>query len=471
MEGLDLTRKGTMRDSAGIGGKLFGRPGWVATLVLAAMVSGCSTLRLPVSERKASVKSVQLTGDRTGPITYPVLNGRVIRFADTYAGTVAQACDDVGARTTNAEIRLMALRWKLEQATSAYTDATGQNPAINGLDLLVLASLSRIVIENEMLEQHGNAVRPLVDAQRGLESNAWATVACYVKPAQERQLQDLIQQWRRQNPHQRDVGQIRFREFVTAMETPPPHGKPAPASILSLLYLDPTAGLDPTVAAIQETRDLGERAMYYSQRMPNLLRWQAELLACELAAKDESRQILADADKFASSAAAIAKATQDLPAVLDEQRRAVVEQVFDGLAIHEDAAKELLTNAGSTLGSLNTAAASVKSAIGSLADFVNSTRSAGQDQTGTDTNGRPFDVHDYGEAATQIGTAASNVNTLLLSVNQNAPGIEELTRQATAGIRRTVHQAFWLGVALVIIAFAAGLAYRIVVNRFASPGS
>ena len=41
----------------------------------------------------------------------------------------------------------MALRWKLGQATSAYTDATGQNPAVNALDMLVLVTMARMVVE------------------------------------------------------------------------------------------------------------------------------------------------------------------------------------------------------------------------------------------------------------------------------------------------------------------------------------
>jgi hypothetical protein len=40
-----------------------------------------------------------------------------MRFADTYAATVAQACDEISESNTNRAIRLTALRWKLGQAT------------------------------------------------------------------------------------------------------------------------------------------------------------------------------------------------------------------------------------------------------------------------------------------------------------------------------------------------------------------
>ena len=103
-----------------------------------------------------------------------------------------------------------------------------------------------------------------------------------LNPSQEQELKDLLQDWRQKNPHQNSVGQIRFQEFVTAIGRMPAKTKIKPTSIFSLLYLDPLAGLDPTVAAIKETRELGERAMYYTQRMPTLINWQAQLLAYQL---------------------------------------------------------------------------------------------------------------------------------------------------------------------------------------------
>jgi hypothetical protein len=263
--------RGQPRNSSEPVGRACGRLACAGLLLLSFAISGCSTLRLPASQPKARIKSLQLTGKPAGPITYSTLNARVMRFADTYAATIAEACDQISATTAKPEIRLMSLRWKLDQATSAYTDATGQNPAVNTLDILVLASLSRMVVEDYGHQSYGDAVRPLLDAHRHLESNAWTMAEGVLKPAQENELKDLIQEWRRRNPRQQNVGQIRFREFLTGMEKIPRHAKAAPVSIFNLLYIDPMAGLDPTVAAIEETRELGERAVYYSQRLPNLL--------------------------------------------------------------------------------------------------------------------------------------------------------------------------------------------------------
>ena len=392
-----------------------------------------------------------------------------MRFADTYAATVAQACDEISATATNSDIRLTALRWKLGQATSAYTDATGQNPVINSLDMLVLVSMARIVVEGYGVETYGDVIQPLLDAQRSLETNAWTMAGGVLKPSQQQELRDLIQEWRQKNPHQHYVGQIRFREFVTALGKKPSQATAAPTSIFSLLYLDPLAGLDPTAAAIEETRELGERAMYYTQRMPNLLSWQAEVLAYQLAGQPESKQILNDAERLAASADIFAKTAQQLPQLINDQRQAAIQQILDGLTAEGNKSRELLTDTRSTLNSASEAATNINAAIQSLTEFVKYVSPTNAAPASAATNNHPFNVLDYGTAAAQIGTAANNLNALLASVNQSAPQIEKLSQQTTADADRVVKHIFWLGVVLILILLAgsvlAGLVYRALADK------
>jgi hypothetical protein len=423
--------------------RFFCRPVFLCFALLALALSGCSFLRLHSPPPKAHVTSMQLTNVTTGPVTFPVLQAQVMRFADTYVATIAQACDEISAQATNSEVRLKALRWKLGQATSAYTDAAGQNPAVNALDMLVLVSISRMVVEDHGVETYGSAVLPLLEAQRNLETNAWTLAGGLLKPSQQKELQDMIQEWRQKNPDQRYIGQIRFREFVTALGRSPTPAKAAPTSLFSLLYLDPLAGLDPTAAAIEQTRELGERAMYYTQRMPTLLSWQAEALVAQVANQPESKQVLTDANRLAASSEIFAKTAQQLP--------------------------ELLNDTHSTLNSASDAATNINAAIKSLQEFVQYVSATNASPTSDATNRHPFNVLDYGTAASQIGAAANNLNALLASVNQSAPQLEKLSQQTAADADRVVQHTFRLGLVLILIllagSVAAGLVYRILANK------
>lgn len=445
-------------------GRLFGVAGLAC---LALVLTGCSLRLFHSAPAKAEVGSLKAGTNAPESVTLTVLQMQVMRFADTYVATVAQASDDLTANATNPEIRLAALRWKLGQATSAYTDATGQNPALNALDMLVLVTMARMVVEEYGVETYGDAIQPLLATQRNLETNAWTLASGVLKPAQQQELRDLIQAWRGKNPHQRYIGPVRFRELLTALGKAPAPSTTAPTSIFSLLFLDPLAGLDPTAAAIQETRELGERAMYYSQRMPQLLAWQTELLAYQLAAQPESRQVLSNAQQLAASADIFAKTSEQLPQVINDQRQAGIQQLLDGLKSQNTDVRETL-NAGGD------AATAINHAVQSLTEFVQYVSPTNARPSSAGTNSRPFNVLDYGTAASQVGAAANNLNALLTTINQGAPQLAQLRQQTAADAGRVVDHAFRLGLvlilALLIGSVLAGLAYRVLANKLNRAG-
>jgi hypothetical protein len=462
-----------MRNQPGRAGGDFSRIhprfGVMAILALVLGLTGCSFVRMGNSQPKAEIKSQQLSQNApTGPLALTVLQQQVMRIADTYVATVAQACDEITASSTNIELRLNMLRWKLGQATSAYTDATGQNPAVNALDILVLTTMARMVIEDYGVDTYGNAIQPLLEAQRNLESSAWTLARGVLKPSQEKELRDLIHEWRKKNPHQRYVGPIRFREFVNALGKTPTQANTAPTSIFSLLYLDPLAGLDPTAAAIEETRELGERAMYYSQRMPMLLSWQVEVLAYQLADQPESRQILRDANRLAASSEVFAQTARQLPQLVNDQRQAAIQQIFDNLAAQGNQSRELMSDTRLTLDSASAAATNINAAIQSLTAFVQYVSPTNAASSAA-TNSTPFNVLDYGTAAAEVGTAANQLNALLASVNQSAPQWEQLSRQTKANADEIIRRAFGYGLVLVLIlligSVLAGLLYRFLARR------
>lgn len=420
----------------------FPRAAVFGVALLALWLTGCSFLRIPGSQPKAQVDSLQLIGKPTGQVTMVVLQAQVMRFADTYSATVAQACDDVTATTTNMFLRETVLRWKLGQSTAAFVNATGQNPAVNALDMLVLVSMGRMVVEDYGVETFGDAITPLLIAQRNLETNAWTLASGVLKPSQQQELRGLIQEWRVKNPHQRYVGPIRFREFVTALGKTPTQATTAPTSIFSLLYLDPLAGLDPTAAAIQETREMGERAMYYTQRMPMLLSWQVELLAYRLAGQPESEQILNDANRMAAAAETFAKNAQQIP--------------------------QLVADSHATVDSVSDAAKNINAAIQSLTTFVQYV-SPTNVPAASGTKSAPFNVLDYGTAAAQIGAAADHLNALLTTVNQTTPQLAQLGQSSAAKADEVVDRAYRCGLILIAIlmigAVLAGLLYRVLANK------
>ncbi|MFZ0826611.1 MAG: hypothetical protein WAO02_04235 [Verrucomicrobiia bacterium] len=443
--------------------------GWFCLACLALTWTGCSLLRFHSGPPKADVASLQLgTNAPASAVTLSVLQLQVMRFADSYIAAISQAADDFGAGAGTSKARLAALKYKLGQATSAYSDATGPNPVVNALDVLVLVTVSRMVVEDFGVETYGDKIQPLLEIQRRQETNAWKLADGMLRPGQKQELMDLIREWRQKNPHQRYVGAIRFNEFLTALGRSPTQATATPNSIFSLLFLDPFAGLDPTAAAIEETRRLGERAMYYTQHMPQLLSWQAEVLAYQLAEQPESEQILSNANQLANSAQSFAQTAQQLPQLINDQRQAAIQQLLDGLTSQESQARATLISAGD-------AATNINAAIQSLTEFVRYVSPTNAGPAVAATNSRPFNVLDYGQAASQIGAAAQQLDALLTTVNQSTPQLAQLGQQTTADANRVVNHAFRLGLILILVLLAgsvlAGLTYRVLARKLARDGN
>lgn len=429
------------------------QPGFLlpALLVVVLSLTGCSNLfKWKSSPPRAVVKSEVFTQNGSNTmVTMDVLRLKVMRFADEYVATIAQAADDAAMNMGTPEARLLCTKWKTGQATSAYINATGANPVINVLDMLVLVSMARMVVEDYGLDKLGTNATPLLTAHARLEANAWELASGALKPSQRIELSNLIQEWRKKNPHQRYIGPIRFMEFANAAGHKPAAGSTSPNSIFSLLFIDPFAGLDPTTAAIEEAQQFGERMMYYGQRMPLLLSWQAEVAALELANQPESLQLLTNAQQIATASVVFSQAAAQLPQVINAQREAAIDQVFDRLHAEGTNSRAALIELRDALNSGNAAAASINTTIKSLDEFVRYVVKTNINSVPSSTNGSSFNVLDYGVAATQIGLAAKELNTALTTLGQTTPELQKVTKRAVDDANRLVSRAFILCAVLI----------------------
>ena len=407
-----------------------------------------------------------------------------MRGADMYVGMVAQATDDFRARVGTAEARDAAQQWKLMEATAAYIDATGENPIVSVVDMAVLASVSRRVVEEYWVGQKfGEAARPLLEVHRTLETNVWRILEGVLTPAQQEEVRQVLREYHRRYPDLRYVAAARYPELAEKLgRAHTEQVDQTSGSLLSLLSLNPLAGLDPTTQAIQQTRLLAARVNYYLHRMPMLWSWQAELTVYQLAAQPEAQGVLSNLTDVAQSTKAFARTAEGLPQLVNDQRQAAISQFFDRLALErtnllaelgseETKLRGLLSETRQTLQSGGQMADSVNAAIKSLDAFVQyvSPPETNPAPATVDTNSHPFNVLDYGTAASHIGAMATNLTTLIQTVNQSESQAARLSRQATADAKEVIGHAFRLGLVLVGVLLAgsvlAGLAYRLLAAR------
>lgn len=441
--------------------------GFACLIGIAFIATGCSVVKEGTTATKSAIGSLAgKAGEDTRTNAVAALQGEVMREADQFVGIVAQATDEFRQQVGTTEARDLGQQWKLNEATVAYVNATDENPLLGAVGMVVLATLSSMVVEDYWVgEKFGDAARPMLEAHRRLETNAWRAVEKVLTPAQKTELRELLRQAREQYPHMRYISAVRLPELAAKLgKVPSPGETPKPGSLFGLLSLNPLAGLDPTTQAIQQTRLLAQRMMYYVQRAPMLLSWQVQLTTYQLAAQPEARQLLSRVDDVGQSSKAFAKTAAELPQLVNDQREAAINQLFAGIAAErtnilatlnaqEAQLRTLLPEVQKTLTAGGNMANSLNTAIQSLDAFVHyvSPPDTNSPPTPPDTNNPPFNILDYGTAAGQIGAAADKLNSLVVSLNQSLPQVTKLSEQAALDGKAMVNHAFRLGLVLIVV--------------------
>jgi hypothetical protein len=446
--------------------------GWTSLVSLGmaalALLPGCSLLRAPEKVAHAIVPGK--SSRQFDPVELQV---QVQRFADDYALETATALDECVRRMGTDAARAQGLRWKLAATTAALGFASGPQPKANLLDLVSMATMNRAALEEYALNPANRAaVQPWLETSRVLETNAWVLADRVLSPAQVEELRAAITQWQKANPGAQNVFAARPQEFASMVKTS--QGKETDvSSVFSLVGLDPTSGLDPAVHEITLTRLFAERAMYTLQRMPQVLRWQTELLTYQVTEQPGVQTVLSNTtrlgesmDRISRAAESVSQTAARLPDQIAAERKALVA----ALDQQEGKLRELAAEVDRALVSADKMSGSLTVTITNF-DALMKRFGVGEPATNSppDTNSRPFNVLDYGQTATQIAGMARDLNALIASVNQSVPQLERLGQKATADAQRVVDRSFRLGLVLIGVllvgAVVCGLAYRFVAGK------
>ncbi len=437
------------------------RPHWwlVFCCALTLALCGCSLIKRTSGTDKAAAAHVDEMQE---------LQLKVMRFADEYVGGIIEPIQSFQQATSDAGDRLAAQNWKLTQATAAYTNASGPNPIANALDMVVLASLSRMVAEDSWVsERFGERAVPLRDAHRRLEPRARQLLVNILTDEQSAELQQIIDDWRARNPSARAVAFVHFSDFAKSVGRPRAGETESKGGLFQRLGLDPLSDLDPAVREITRSRQLAERTIYYAQRVPNLLDMQIERISYQLAAMPEAKRMLADADQFGVAAASAARLADDLPDVLAREREAAIRQFMDSVNAQTAGMRGLMTQLQGTLvagtatsDSLN---ATIRSADQLLARF-DKPRPEGAAAR------RPFDISDYTAAAAEFARTASELERLVAGIERGTPALAQSAGRAAADLQGVIDHLLWrallVGVLLLVAALLTLLAYRGIVRRW-----
>ena len=448
------------------------------TVILAFLVlfglfaTGCRVVQSTAALPSKAVTAVKQPGK--AEVDTVQLQQQLLRFHDDFGGRMVAAADQL-RRGTNQLNPTELQEWKLAYAGNSMAIASGPNAYITLLDSIVFVTLTRKTIEDYWKPKvFGESANETLKICAEAEQRIWLLAAPILKEKEQAELRAAIQSWYEKNPDPNLVLHTRAIGFAAQIEASNanPGGPKEPTTVFNLLRLDPLSGLDPATRELAQTRLFAERALFVAQRMPVLLRWQLEVLTANTAALPEIQTLVTNSTQLANSAERFGHLADQFPSLVNAQREATIKQIFDSLARERtnliatlDARQEKLQGTlhelRQTMEAGDGMAKSVDAAVKSLDTFVGRFDQPGPRQP-ADTNARPFDVLDYAKAASEVATAAKELNATVAAMDQTLPRVNQVTDSA-------INKLFVRGFILIVVLLIGSLVTVLVHRRLTKP--
>ena len=440
--------------------KVFASPAVrLLAFVLIIQLAGCTLIdQYSPSKREARKQAQQLQA----------LQLTVMRFADEFVGRTGQAIASAQSDSESPEDRLLTQNWRVQQATAAYTIASGPNPLANAVDMVSLVALNRMMLEETWVtDRFGARIKPVQETYQRLETDAWNILDGVLSEAQIARLKEIMARWRADHPEVRTVSYVHFQDLADSVGAGQSGGDAQGGGLFSMLGIDPFSSLDPAVREISQSRALAERTIYYLQRAPQLLDMQIVRLTYQFAVMPESKALLGDAQRVSLIGSASDQLVQTLPSLLDRQREALIAQLVGVLQQESASVSALTTNLRSTLEAGTDTAKAVHGTLDVVERITG--QFTGRPATPAAEKGPPFDIRNYTEMLREATVASRELDALAQRTDSLLPVLRVATQDTASRVDGILNHLFWLAVLLILVATAtvllAALAYRRLVAR------
>lgn len=428
-------------------------------------------------------------------MTEAELQSRVMGFADQFVAILGQALEDYHAQSPPSGNRRIIVGDTAYALASAFIIAAEADPDTALLDMLVMITLGRIVYEEHWQKKWGSQVLPMFYGYRKAEVDIWEIASIVLPPERQRELRQIIREWRQNNPEITTFFQIRFSDFAAERRK----SKLSRAEKGGGLF----KSVETATQQVEEMRLLAERGMFLATRMPLLTGLFAETWLSELMENPDINKMQADIHQFSAVSERLATVAEWLPDNIAKERQKAIQQVM----------KEVETLSQTTLDRVMAKVEIERSAgikqffeefsnerkkviedflaeeervRGVLTDLRN-TLSSGNDLLGTtnslltklnvgvpsDTPAEPFNIKDYRDTVTEVSSTARELTTLVNSTNQlvTTVGLEKLLPQIAETIvrmesegKKIIDHSFRQAVLLIIIWMVAYILAKTIIN-------
>ncbi len=430
-------------------------PPFLKILVMGVVLTFAATSLPPsgfCASKREERKAQAAQEEKAKGISRLALQNDLMRFAQVFILGLEAKFSFLVDRQQSNTVRFALSDGELRLANKMLTIATGPEPVVNLLDMVIYVTLAHLYVENNWdAERFGKDRGELPAFFKQMEKEIWSIAARVMIPRYRRELRRVIQRWRVNHPDQFFIEGIGFDDLADLLGDA--EFKDAAKSGFFL------PEVNEATRSVDEARNLAERLVFFVKFLPYILRTTTETGIYDILDQPEAIRLLADIDRLTGAIESIGTTAKNLPDRLRRER----EKLLKDLVESEGRLRALSADLRKTLVAGNQTASAASEAIQSADRLVARILERG-------TPGS-FDIQDYITIVKQASETVRQAQTLLAMVDKlsEGPGFASRLSQLQNGVEVMLLKAL-LGVALLIVFFFAALfVYRYASRRFLSP--
>jgi len=401
-----------------------------------------------------AVRSIQFGNDHDRTYDPVSLQETLLRFADNFILSASLATESLKHDGVPVDREFMVLA-KVRLSSDMIALVTGSNSLNNLISTLIYTQSMRLSIDEYwrpvQFGDSANAMAKVLD-ERNRELEEYA--AKILTPRQIDELHQVIDRWHKNHPSsEHNIGELANISTVNqilkvANQTVANDGS---YSVFSLLDLDPLASLDPATRELTETRLFGERTLFLTQRLPQLMEWQMELLAYRTGRLPEVSSIVDSAAGISKSSERFSLTIADLPAIIHREQEAFMAHLKE----QQVGLDQLAKNSAHTFSEGARMADATREVLATYRSILDQMSKESEEHPESE----PFSIRDWGESATRIEKMSLSLQALLgeVTTDGGSTEIQKIGDITEAAAQRIIDYALWrslvfLTAAVIIIA-------------------
>ncbi|MHC4845117.1 MAG: hypothetical protein ACYTCU_03045 [Planctomycetota bacterium] len=445
-------------------------------------------LALPVLLLCACSTLNPFSSGRTAKLTEAELRDRLHEFVMGFTSSVELAADNVARSTDDRTTRRRTLTWKI-QATEVGHQALLTEPPMSGfIDLWTLTIQMQAFFERgDGRDIFGDQQALAIDVAREQVRRIEALGGRLLDEGDLETAREAVYAFAAENPMRTLRGRATNR---------PSGAGPGALSRLESIVTLPLApfrvfsGVNEGAQAIREFTTVADRFTDIVRTLPEQTAWQTQLLLYDVEDRETLRAALASMEEISASSASMA----DTAARLPDEMRATLDQLSGQQPELRATLAEARAVMSETLAALERADAvtvSLRAAADDVAEagvawegtarafgLSPEQRAAAAEASAGESGDGGFDLETLGRSARDVTAAATELRVVIEEFDRTLRGegldrLDAVTREALAlsatSAREVTDHAFWRGVQLVGVIFAAALLYRLLTRSSRAP--